>query len=58
GFKRLVPKFCTRDAGGDENRLPTSSTCVNLLKASSYIERVLRQKLLRVVFSGAGFDLS
>ena len=32
GFGGLVPKFCIRDAGGDENRLPTSSTCVNLLK--------------------------
>ncbi|KAH8977914.1 HECT-domain-containing protein [Lactarius hatsudake] len=32
GFSGLVPKFCIRDAGGDENRLPTSSTCVNLLK--------------------------
>jgi ubiquitin-protein ligase E3 C len=36
GFSGLVPKFCIRDAGGDENRLPTSSTCVNLLKVLSY----------------------
>ncbi|KAI9447283.1 hypothetical protein BJY52DRAFT_1428505 [Lactarius psammicola] len=59
GFSGLVPKFCIRDGGGDENRLPTSSTCVNLLKLSRYqSERVLRQKLLQAVFSGAGFDLS
>ncbi|KAI9436155.1 hypothetical protein BJY52DRAFT_1386801 [Lactarius psammicola] len=59
GFGGLVPKFCIRDAGGDENRLPTSSTCVNLLKLPRYQnERVLRQKLLQAVFSGAGFDLS
>lgn len=37
GFSGLVPKFCIRDAGGDENRLPTSSTCVNLLKVLSYL---------------------
>lgn len=33
GFKELVPNFAIRDAGSDENRLPTASTCVNLLKA-------------------------
>ncbi len=32
GFKELVPNFCIRDSGMDEQRLPTSSTCVNLLK--------------------------
>jgi hypothetical protein len=32
GFKELVPNFCIRDAGIDQFRLPTSSTCVNLLK--------------------------
>ena len=35
GFKELVPNFCIRDAGTDQYRLPTSSTCVNLLKVSS-----------------------
>jgi ubiquitin-protein ligase E3 C len=34
GFKELAPNFAIRDAGNDENRLPTSSTCVNLLKVS------------------------
>ena len=34
GFKELVPNFCIRDAGTDQYRLPTSSTCVNLLKVS------------------------
>ena len=37
GFKELVPNFCIRDAGSDQYRLPTSSTCVNLLKASFII---------------------
>lgn len=32
GFKELVPNFSIRDAGSDELRLPTASTCVNLLK--------------------------
>ncbi|KAG8214281.1 HECT-domain-containing protein [Butyriboletus roseoflavus] len=32
GFKQLNPLFAIRDAGSDEHRLPTSSTCVNLLK--------------------------
>ncbi|KAH9997435.1 HECT-domain-containing protein [Russula compacta] len=59
GFSGLVPMFCIRDAGGDENRLPTSSTCVNLLKLPRYqSEGVLRQKLLQALYSGAGFDLS
>jgi ubiquitin-protein ligase E3 C len=59
GFSGLVPKFCIRDGGEDENRLPSSSTCVNLLKLPRYkSERVLRQKLLQAIYSGAGFDLS
>jgi ubiquitin-protein ligase E3 C len=32
GFKELNPKFALRDAGLDAARLPTASTCVNLLK--------------------------
>jgi len=59
GFKELVPNFSIRDAGADEYRLPTSSTCVNLLKLPRYTsERKLREKLLQAINSGAGFDLS
>ncbi|KAJ3917427.1 HECT-domain-containing protein [Lentinula edodes] len=59
GFKELVPNFAIRDAGGDQHRLPTSSTCVNLLKLPRYNdERVLRSKLLQAIMSNAGFDLS
>jgi ubiquitin-protein ligase E3 C len=36
GFKELVPRFCLRNAGVDDERLPTSSTCVNLLKLPNY----------------------
>jgi len=32
GFRELVPNFSIRDATEDQYRLPTSSTCVNLLK--------------------------
>lgn len=59
GFKELVPKFAIRDAGRDNERLPTASTCVNLLKLPIYTdERILRAKLLQAINSGAGFDLS
>ncbi|KAF9078553.1 hypothetical protein BDP27DRAFT_1309750 [Rhodocollybia butyracea] len=59
GFKELVPNFAIRDSGGDQNRLPTSSTCVNLLKLPRYTnERILRTKLLQAITSNAGFDLS
>ncbi|KAG1720932.1 HECT-domain-containing protein [Suillus lakei] len=59
GFKQLNPLFAIRDAGSDEHRLPTSSTCVNLLKLPRYTsEKVLHDKLLQAISSGAGFDLS
>ncbi|CZT41019.1 related to HUL5-ubiquitin-protein ligase (E3) [Rhynchosporium secalis] len=59
GFSQLNPRFSIRDAGGDEERLPSTSTCVNLLKLPRYsTETTLRQKLLYAVNSGAGFDLS
>ncbi|KAG6039535.1 hypothetical protein E4U41_002463 [Claviceps citrina] len=59
GFSQLRPKFSIRDGGTDENRLPSTSTCVNLLKLPMYTsEAVLREKLLYAVTSGAGFDLS
>lgn len=59
GFKLLTPNFAIRDSGSDQNRLPSASTCVNLLKLPRYTsERVLRAKLLQAISSGAGFDLS
>ncbi|KAF8805019.1 HECT-domain-containing protein [Phlegmacium glaucopus] len=59
GFKELVPNFSIRDAGSDQYRLPTSSTCVNLLKLPRYTsDQALRTKLLQAINSGAGFDLS
>jgi ubiquitin-protein ligase E3 C len=59
GFATLNPRFSIRDSGSDEDRLPSTSTCVNLLKLPMYkTEAVLKEKLLYSVFSGAGFDLS
>jgi hypothetical protein len=37
GFKELIPNFAIRDSSNDEHRLPTSSTCVNLLKVTASI---------------------
>ncbi|KAH7319795.1 hypothetical protein B0I35DRAFT_478109 [Stachybotrys elegans] len=59
GFAQLRPKFSIRDGGTDEERLPSTSTCVNLLKLPRYTtEARLREKLLYAIESGAGFDLS
>jgi len=59
GWGSLNPKFSIRDAGNDETRLPSTSTCVNLLKLPRYSRKAtLREKLLVAVNSGAGFDLS
>ncbi|KAH7175866.1 hypothetical protein EDB81DRAFT_836134 [Dactylonectria macrodidyma] len=59
GFSQLIPRFCIRDSGRDETRLPSTSTCINLLKLPMYTsEAVLREKLLYAVTSGTGFHLS
>jgi ubiquitin-protein ligase E3 C len=59
GFGTLNPRFSIRDGGNDQQRLPSTSTCVNLLKLPMYKEEnLLKEKLLYSVFSGAGFDLS
>ncbi|KAI1333870.1 hypothetical protein F5Y15DRAFT_322780 [Xylariaceae sp. FL0016] len=59
GFSQLNPPFSIRDGGTDEARLPSTSTCVNLLKLPRYTDaKTLREKLLYAVQSGAGFDLS
>ena len=45
--------------GATQERLPTSATCVNLLKLPPYQARgVLRDKMLLAVRNTAGFDLS
>ncbi|CAL7940939.1 unnamed protein product [Xylocopa violacea] len=58
GFKELDPPFCIQHAG-DVDHLPTSSTCMNLLKLPEFPdEKTLREKLLYAIQAGAGFELS
>ncbi|CAH0727473.1 unnamed protein product, partial [Brenthis ino] len=58
GFKDLQPPFCIQSVGPSE-RLPSASTCMNLLKLPEYPhERVLVEKLLYAIQAGAGFELS
>ncbi|KAK3365452.1 hypothetical protein B0H63DRAFT_530011 [Podospora didyma] len=59
GFSQLSPAFSIRDGGQEVDRLPSASTCMNLLKLPQYrTAESLREKLLYAVKSGAGFDLS
>ncbi|GAK62249.1 HECT-domain-containing protein [Moesziomyces antarcticus] len=59
GFSQLNPMFAIRKAGDDTSRLPTASTCVNMLKLPDYAdEATCREKLLYAIQSEAGFDLS
>lgn len=61
GFAHLHPKLCIQHipTPSDDARLPTSATCMNLLKLPAYSsEAVLRAKLLLVIESDAGFELT
>ncbi|KAI9503638.1 hypothetical protein BX070DRAFT_224279 [Coemansia spiralis] len=61
GFAELNPRFCISGAASaeQEDRLPSASTCVNLLKMPAYSSRhALRDKLTTAVESNSGFDLS
>lgn len=59
GFSHLNPRFSIRDSSTDEERLPSTSTCANLLKLPRYTRRdTLREKLMYAINAGAGFDLS
>ncbi|KAJ9071267.1 ubiquitin-protein ligase (E3) [Entomophthora muscae] len=59
GFKALSPPMCIRDSGRDDGRLPTASTCVNLLKLPIYSSpEALKNKLLYAIHSESGFELS
>lgn len=45
--------------GRDVDRLPSASTCYNMLKLPNYRRAsTLKQKLLYAIHSGAGFELS
>lgn len=59
GFGHLNPHFSIHDSSNDQDRLPSTSTCVNLLKLPLYRDaKTMREKLLYAISSGAGFDLS
>jgi len=59
GFKDLDPPFCIQNAGSEPERLPTASTCMNLLKLPDFRDAVvLKRKLIYAIESGAGFELS
>ncbi|KAF8394715.1 hypothetical protein HHK36_020932 [Tetracentron sinense] len=64
GFKYLEPQFCIQRAAGDASeealgRLPTSATCMNLLKLPPYRSKEqLEMKLIYAINADAGFDLS
>lgn len=58
GFKDLDPPFCIQNSG-DTDRLPSASTCMNLLKLPALGSReLLKEKLLYAIQSGSGFELS
>jgi len=58
GFRSFDPKFCIHRVP-DASRLPTASTCANLLKLPEYRTfKMLQEKLLKAIRSESGFDLS
>ena len=61
GFRALQPVFTVHmvPVRSDGERLPSSSTCFNTLKLPTYSSgRVLKEKLLISITSGAGFEMS
>ncbi|KAG5182272.1 hypothetical protein JKP88DRAFT_199505 [Tribonema minus] len=61
GFKHLSPPMCIQqvESGERGNKLPSSATCMNLLKLPRYDSReTLREKLLYAISAGAGFELT
>lgn len=58
GFSELYPQFCIH-YGGEEDRLPTASTCMNFLKLPRYKNtELLRARLIYAIEAEAGFELS
>lgn len=57
-FQELNPQFSIQSSGL-ENRMPTASTCLNLLKVPIIQEeKILRNKILEAIEQQAGFELS
>lgn len=61
GFSSMNPPFTIQRVGIllDGDKLPTSSTCFNILKLPTYSsQKVMKERLLYAIQSGAGFELS
>lgn len=61
GFASLNPPLTLQRVGimRDGDRLPTSATCFNVLKLPTYSsEKVMKERLLYAIQSGAGFELT
>ena len=59
GFRDLEPALTIGGGGSDVSRLPTASTCMNLLKLPLYTSpETLEERLLYAIRAGAGFELS
>jgi hypothetical protein len=61
GFASMNPPFTIQRVGilRDGDKLPAASTCFNTLKLPTYSsEKVMRERLLYSIQSGAGFELS
>lgn len=60
GFADLHPPFSIQRVDcSDDSRLPSASTCFNVLKLPTYSSKqILRDKLLTSIRSRSGFDLS
>jgi len=57
-LQELYPPFCIQKVSSSD-RLPTASTCMNLLKMPVFKDyETLKTKLLYAIQSGAGFELS
>ncbi|GKY96085.1 hypothetical protein MPSEU_000568600 [Mayamaea pseudoterrestris] len=61
GFASMNPPFTIQRVGimRDGDKLPSASTCFNTLKLPTYSsEKVLKDRLLYAIKSGAGFELT
>ncbi|UMM16628.1 hypothetical protein L5515_013563 [Caenorhabditis briggsae] len=59
GLKSLYPKMGILVISTSEEELPTSATCMNLLRIPKYSNRTkLEEKLRYAINSGAGFELA
>lgn len=57
--RQSVTRLAKVPVESDTERLPTASACFNTLKLPTFgSEKAMREKLLMVIQSGAGFELS